>query len=96
MRTIHKFIVPFASQAVNELPPMPANPAAPIRFVGLDPRSGLPAVWIEVHTDDNPDPGRRMVVYGTGHEIPPDLTYVGSLIDGSFVWHVFEQPVVTQ
>lgn len=93
MRTIHKFLVPFASQAADELPPMPAHPASPVRLVAIDPRSGQPAVWIELDTDDKvPETGRRMAAFGTGHEIPRGWTHVGSMIDGGYVWHVHESP----
>lgn len=35
---------------------------------------------------------RRFHVYGTGHEIStPGLQHRGSIVDGPFVWHVFEE-----
>lgn len=91
MRTVYKFLIPFASNA-EESPPMPVSPSAPIRLTGLDPRSGQPAVWLEVETEADQGPGRRMMAFGTGHDIPKGLTHVGSLIDGSFVWHIYELP----
>ncbi len=33
---------------------------------------------------------RTFVIRGTGHNIEDNLEYVGSTIDGEFVWHVFE------
>lgn len=33
----------------------------------------------------------ELTVYGTGWEIPADRHYVGSAIDGEFVWHVYER-----
>lgn len=77
----------------------------PVRLAALDPASGAPAVWIEHEpkqierpeanppdTPDLPDRGgvRRFIVIGTGHDIDPDWQHVGSMIDRSFVWHVFE------
>jgi len=93
MRTIHKFLVPFASEAAAELPPCPISPSDKVRHVGIDPRSGQPAIWVEVETQKAETPkGRRFVVSGTGCEVPPGHQHVGSTIDGSFVWHVFEAP----
>lgn len=34
---------------------------------------------------------RTFHVFGTGHVIRGDLSYVGTVHDRSFVWHVFEQ-----
>lgn len=33
---------------------------------------------------------RRFIVLGTGHPLLNDLTYVGTVLDGQFAWHVFE------
>ena len=33
---------------------------------------------------------RCFSVYGTGHLIPDQALYVGTVFDGPFVWHVFE------
>lgn len=93
MRTVHKFFVPHNSPAAAELPPMPIRRSAPVRLAGLDPRSGQPAVWIEVETTA-PAGERRMVAFGTGDELPDGWVHVGSLIDGSFVWHIYEEPLL--
>lgn len=91
MRTVHKFLVPFAGP--GQLPRVRAHPASPVRHCGIDPRTGDPAVWIERHTEDEvPKPGRLMAAFGTGHEIPGGWSHVGSLIDGKLVWHIYEGP----
>lgn len=63
-------------------------------FVGLDPASGFPAVWIE-HTPDGDDPVNLLLAaIGTGHTIPAEVgAHVGSLIDGGFVWHIYSAVV---
>jgi hypothetical protein len=33
----------------------------------------------------------RLQVFGTGHEIPDDWEHVGTVQDGEFVWHIFEE-----
>lgn len=35
---------------------------------------------------------RLFQVFGTGHEVPPWATYVGTALDGGLVWHLFEHP----
>lgn len=41
------------------------------------------------------DPGkpterRTFRVYGTGHEMDDGITFIGTVMAGPFVWHVFE------
>ena len=57
-------------------------------FVGKDP-SGWLCAWIEV------DPGaekelRPFVVRGTGHPIEKDEEYLGTIVTGQLVWHLYE------
>jgi hypothetical protein len=89
-RTIWKF--PLSIGAINTFS-LPAS--AMVRMAALDPASERPAIWVEL----NPEATRierRFVIFGTGHHIEGDGGYpydlhVGSLIDGSFVWHIFER-----
>lgn len=91
MRTIWKFPIAIGAVTKIEVPAI-----APIRMAGLDPATGEPAIWVELDTDA-PRVERRFVVHGTGHEIPgtdggyPQPIHVGSLIQGPFVWHIFEE-----
>lgn len=85
MRTIWKYPIPLGDEAVAVLAPY----AAPIVLVALDPATGGPAVWIELDTN-HPQDLRTFVVRGTGHQIGDGEKHVGSLIDGAFVWRVFE------
>ena len=47
-------------------------------------------LWAEVDTEREPQE-YVFHVRGTGHEVPPDVDYLGSCLhrDGSLVWHVF-------
>lgn len=47
--------------------------------------------WAEVDSDA-PTEQRRFTVLGTGHSIPDDvaLEHVATVMDGHFVWHVYE------
>lgn len=89
-RTIWKFPI-----TVGGITPINIPVGAQVRLAALDPASGAPAIWIELDPEA-PMINRRFVIYGTGHEIegdggsPSDL-HVGSLIDGDFVWHIYER-----
>lgn len=57
---------------------------------------GGPTLWALVDTD-NPSVERLICIVGTGHPIPgPEISgrfayaYVGSVLDGPFVWHIFD------
>lgn len=62
-------------------------------YVGLDP-VGDPCVWALVDPAA-PTHGRRVRIVGTGHPIDGEFTgtaiqpYVGTFVQGPFVWHVF-------
>lgn len=88
MRTIWKF--PLSVTKVTAIS-VPAD--APIRLAAIDPASGGPAIWIELD-EEAPRIERRFWIYGTGHDIDVDsLVHVGSMVDRTFVWHVFEDKV---
>lgn len=46
-------------------------------------------VWCKVRPGE-PDRERIFYVVGTGSPIPPNGRHVGSLQDGSYVWHLFQ------
>lgn len=50
-------------------------------------------VWVEVDVPDNwpksSEHFKRVQVFGTGHQIPEGAEWVGSCLDGDFVWHVY-------
>ena len=67
-------------------------------LIALDPASGEPAIWLEVTECAMPQT-RTFRVYGTGAKIFPgdpvggtnqDI-HVGSVIQGPYVWHVYER-----
>jgi hypothetical protein len=64
-------------------------------LAGLDPADGGPAIWVELDPEAPPEE-RHFVIYPTGKEIDGDGGYpfdihVGSLIDRTFVWHIYEK-----
>jgi hypothetical protein len=87
MRKVYKFPLDITSRT-----PVMASILAPVVLVDIDPATCKPCIWIEADWVNEPQIERRFVVIGTGHEIAPDLTHIGSTIDPiGFVWHVYER-----
>ena len=55
---------------------------------GKDP-NGVICVWIQHYDHDNNT--SEFYIIGTGHEFNDDHIVHGSVIDGSFVWHLVEE-----
>ncbi len=85
MKTIHKYqMSPEDPRLEIELPGM-----ATVIFVN----SQAPRVvhfWVEVDPDAEMHK-RVFVLHGTGHDIPEDHWYIGSVLDPPFVWHLYEE-----
>lgn len=80
-RTVWKF--PLHSAAVTFEMPV----GAAVLYVAM--QDGKPTMWAEV----NPlldKVERTFIIVGTGHPVQPGASYVGSTIDGPFVWHIYE------
>jgi hypothetical protein len=84
MRTIWKFPLQMRGWNAIELPA-----EAKIVLAAIDPASGAPAIWAELDTDA-PRIARRFGVFPTGGRIAEEADHVGSMIDRTFVWHIFE------
>jgi hypothetical protein len=84
MKTVWKFPLRIADHQVVEMPA-----GAHVVHVGLDP-GGQPSIWATVDTT-KAIIGHAMFVIGTGQQIPDgDNRHIGSFVDGSFVWHVWQ------
>ena len=68
----------------------PQNVIMPVgaRIVLVAMQFGVPTLWAVV--GEEPPTTRIFEVIGPGHHFD-DLAHVGSVLDGSYVWHVFEQ-----
>lgn len=55
---------------------------------GYDP-SGMICVWIRHEEDD--ETTTKFYIVGTGHPFDSNHIVHGSVIDGSFVWHLVEE-----
>ena len=84
MKTIYKYPLEIKNDTCNLLVPGYRRPL----HVGLDP-TGTPAIWMEVDTTSVPVPMTIFIV-GTGFDFDPKgKLYLGSFVDGSFVWHIY-------
>lgn len=91
MRTVWKF--PLALNDEWQELEVPESTLAGAQLVAKDPATAWPAVWLEVDTEA-PLTNRAFRVFGTGHPIPGDAFHVGSLVDGPYVWHIYERLVL--
>ena len=46
--------------------------------------------WVELEPENEVIPC-YFVIIGTGHPVPDDCGYVGTILDGPFVWHLYEK-----
>lgn len=86
-RQVWKF--PLGTMSIVNVPA-----AAKVVLVALDPATEQPSIWLEVD-QDAPKVDRAFGIFGTGHPINGDGGYptplhVGSVVQGRFVWHVYE------
>jgi len=81
--TIFKYPLPTSKTKVS----MPHS--ATILSVQL--QHGIPCIWAMVDVDNDLE-DREFWIFGTGHVLPDNPgIYIGTILDGSFVWHIFEK-----
>jgi len=84
MKTIHKYELELADFQQVDMPH-----GAILMTVII--QHGKLCLWAEVQTC-NPMRGRIIEIVGTGNPIASKQTgYIGTVVDGAFVWHVFEK-----
>ena len=59
-----------------------------ILSAGLDPAGDI-CVWARVNPDE-PKVSTNIHVVGTGQEVPEGAVFVGTILHGPWVWHVFK------
>lgn len=84
MRTVWKFPLISTGPCDIDVPE-----GGVIKFVGVDPATGLLAFWAEVDANASTKP-RRFQVCGTGLSVPDRAAHLGSVIQGTLVWHLYE------
>lgn len=83
-KAIYKYPFAMDGEHVIEIPV-----GSSILHVGTDP-TGVECLWALVDRDDKPVT-HKLHILGTGHEYPKgvNLEHLRTVIEGSFVWHVF-------
>lgn len=86
-KVVYKYMVPNERSTPIEMP-------VDSKVVHVDLQRGDLMLWVEHGwVDENtPRTKRCFDVFGTGHAIPFESTYVGTFFDGPFVFHVYEVP----
>jgi hypothetical protein len=83
-RVIHKITVP-----LDEGTPQSFAALGEVAFLDAQIQNGELCIWYVLDRGTTPMSGNIHIV-GTGHEIPEDVqTYLATVQDGSYVWHVF-------
>jgi hypothetical protein len=98
MYTIHKYEVQVKDEVFISMPE-----GAEILHVDSQ-LPGRICFWAKVKVTPVIEPGkceyapvyyklvnRKFVICGTGQPLPMPLTYIGTVMDAPFVWHVFEK-----
>jgi len=87
MQTIYKYVL-----YLTDLQSVTMPEGARILSAALDP-SGHMCLWAAVDTNKM-YVSRHIRIVGTGNPSPVDLkecTFIASVVDGPFVWHIFEE-----
>jgi len=85
MKTVHKYTLD-PGETHYDLPDSS-------KILHVADQFGDVCIWVEVNTDA-PVKQRRIEVFGTGHEVSPELTYLGTAHchGGSLILHVYGEP----
>ena len=83
MKTVWKYTIGITDEQFIFVP-IGAKPL----YVNLDP-NGVPCVWCDVEQFNERSGKLHIKIRGTGHPSPENATYLGSFIQGPFVWHVY-------
>ena len=96
MKTVYKYVLDNGPILSLDLPAK----AIPVFFTTQQQRDlqYRLCLWIERETAVPPDQlvKRAFQIFGTGHFIPDSAKYIGSCLDGPFVWHCYEVPATSE
>ena len=65
---------------------------AKIIHVGM--QGGVFVIWCVVNPNTIVEDCLYFTVVGTGFDVPPDGVHVGTMFEGPFVWHLFQEELV--
>ncbi len=83
MKTIWKYTIKY-SHAFELI----TTPTARVVFFSV--QGGQPTFWMEFQLGVQNTHKRQFQIFGTGHDIPDHARYIGTTLDGPFVWHLYE------
>jgi hypothetical protein len=82
MRTVYKYPIYTGTAMLHTVPQ-----GEPV-LCALDPASGAPCLWYEVNTDQ-PQIDMEYETVGTGQPIPDKMQWIGSCVQGDYIWHIY-------
>lgn len=56
--------------------------------IHVDLQNEIPTIWVEVREDNEAVP-YKIYCFGTGWDIPTELTHIGTVQLNGFVWHFY-------
>lgn len=88
MKTIYKYEIQCNSVEGSHFEfVLPTPKGAKPLFVGVQHR--MTFLWCEVDNEEQMEP-LTLKIIGTGHgKVPEGGRYIGSVINGNYVWHVY-------
>lgn len=62
------------------------------KILHFDMQGYVPVVWMEVDPSE-PEVLFHYSIVGTGWKIPGDEEYIGTCLDGPYVWHLYRRNI---
>jgi len=87
-KQIWKFPIPITGEKLELTMPVGSE------ILHIAAQYDVGALWALVDSDpEKIDVVRTFHIFGTGHDVPSELAYVGTWLvaGGTFVWHLFEE-----
>lgn len=84
MKTILKY--PLSGQMSSHMMTKEARP------LSAQMQNGYPQLWVECDDEYPMTSTRYFFTIGTGQAVPKNGRYVSTMIDGNYVWHIYEVP----
>lgn len=81
MKTVFKYVVPFQGTTNIEI-------SSTFELAAANMQNGVPTIWVV--DADGPRRTVRLRIYATGQTVYEESSFVATIFDGHFVWHIFE------
>lgn len=86
MKTVYKFAFPSGTDTLEAKIPADAKPV----YVAI--QNKRVTMWFELDTEEE-NVERYFKIVPTGSEVPEEGTHIQSIMDGEFVWHIYEETI---